>query len=171
VGVREAVLVKADKLPPMNLELIEARIEALGRAEEARILRRQVELAREGAPPQPGRGRLTACGCLRTRLAVRSDGAVTICPLLPQIELGRIGRDDLQELWLDHPRLVAHRRRGELPLSSFEMCRDCPYAGYCTGNCPGLAYTLTGEVDHPSPDACLRRFLEQGGRVPEVAHA
>ena len=41
---------------------------------------------------------------------------------------------------------------------------------YCTGNCPALAYTLTGEVNHPSPDACLRRFLEEGGQIPAQEH-
>lgn len=44
VGVREAVLVKSDKLPPMNMELIEARIEAAIRLEEARTLRQILEL-------------------------------------------------------------------------------------------------------------------------------
>jgi hypothetical protein len=40
---------------------------------------------------------------------------------------------------------------------------------YCTGNCPGLSYTLVGEVNHPSPDACLRKFLAEGGRLPDLA--
>jgi hypothetical protein len=37
---------------------------------------------------------------------------------------------------------------------------------YCAGNCPALAYTITGKEDHPSPDACLRTFLLEGGRLP-----
>ena len=43
------------------------------------------------------------------------------------------------------------------------------YLGSCRMNegnaLPGLAYTLTGKVDHPSPDACLRRFLDEGGSL------
>jgi hypothetical protein len=31
-----------------------------------------------------------------------------------------------------------------------------------------LAHNLTGQVDHPSPDACLRRYLEDGGKLPRV---
>ena len=54
-------------------------------------------------------------------------------------------------------------------MTEFEFCAGCAYVPYCTGNCPGLAYTLTGQVDHPSPDACLRRFLEEGGRIPGPA--
>jgi hypothetical protein len=29
-----------------------------------------------------------------------------------------------------------------------------------------LAYTITGQVNHPSPDACLRDFLKEGGKLP-----
>ncbi len=32
-----------------------------------------------------------------------------------------------------------------------------------------MAYTLTGQVNHPSPDACLRRFLADGGRLDTLA--
>ena len=60
------------------------------------------------------------------------------------------------------------RRRREIPLSSFSFCRDCAYAPYCTGNCPGLAYSLTGEIERPSPDACLKRFLAAGGALPSL---
>ena len=53
-------------------------------------------------------------------------------------------------------------------LTDFDFCVECPYIPYCTGNCPGLAYALTGQVDHPSPDACLRCFLEDGGTILAV---
>ncbi len=29
-----------------------------------------------------------------------------------------------------------------------------------------LAYSITGQVDHPSPDACLRQFIAEGGVIP-----
>ena len=38
---------------------------------------------------------------------------------------------------------------------------------YCTGNCPALAYTILGKENHPSPDACLKRFLDGGGVLPD----
>jgi MoaA/NifB/PqqE/SkfB family radical SAM enzyme len=60
------------------------------------------------------------------------------------------------------------RERSQIPLTDFEFCEGCPYIPYCTGNCPGLAYSITGKVDHPSPDACLRQFLEDGGRIPQT---
>jgi len=117
----------------------------------------------------PKRGYLTGCGCYREHLAVRADGVITPCTMLSHIELGRINRDDLVTVWRDHEALNALRRRQEIPLSRFSFCEGCSYLNYCTGSCPGLSYALTGEVNHPSPDSCLRKFLAEGGRLPDRA--
>jgi radical SAM protein with 4Fe4S-binding SPASM domain len=85
---------------------------------------------------------------------------------MPHRELGRINKDDLKEVWQNHPELKKLRERRAIPLKNFEFCKECDYINYCTGSCPGLAYTIWGEENHPSPDACLRRFLEEGGRLP-----
>jgi len=79
--------------------------------------------------------------------------------------LGWVNRDPIVDIWQKHPALNDLRNRHTIPLESFQYCAGCEYAPYCTGNCPGLAYTLTGQVNHPSPDACLRRFLADGGRL------
>jgi len=130
-----------------------------------------MEEARSGGkqPTSPKRGFLTGCGCYRSGLSVRADGVITPCTMLSHIELGRINRDDLGSIWRDHEALNALRRRQEIPLSRFSFCEGCPYMNYCTGSCPGLSYTLVGEVNHPSPDACLRKFLAEGGRLPDRA--
>lgn len=112
-------------------------------------------------------GRLTACGCVMDKIAVRADGAIVPCTMLSHIELGRINRDDFKKIWQDHPQMKKVRERRNISLTDFEFCRGCEYMNFCTGNCPGLAYTITGKVDHPSPDACLKRFIENGGRLPE----
>jgi SynChlorMet cassette radical SAM/SPASM protein ScmE len=122
---------------------------------------------REGKDRLPNRGYLTACGGPMNCIAVRADGVMVPCIQLSHIELGRINKDDLQDVWQNHPELLKIRSRNKISLSEFEFCKDCPYIDYCTGNCPALSYTLLGEVDHPSPDACLKRFLEDGGKLPE----
>jgi SynChlorMet cassette radical SAM/SPASM protein ScmE len=127
-----------------------------GRMEEARTQER---------PPFPNGGRLTACGCPNNKIAVRADGVIVPCNMLAHLTLGRINQDSLSDIWRDSPALNRLRNRPAIPLSGFEFCAGCPYIPYCTGNCPGLAYTLTGMVDHPSPDACLRSFLEEGGAI------
>ncbi|MBW2540123.1 MAG: SPASM domain-containing protein, partial [Deltaproteobacteria bacterium] len=129
----------------------------------------EMELAHQkGINHIPARGRLTACGCVMTKIAVRADGTIVPCTMLSHIELGHINRDDLTEIWQNHPGIQKIRKRQNISLSDFEFCAGCKYINYCTGNCPGLAYTITGKVNHPSPDACLRRFLEDGGRLPEI---
>ena len=122
---------------------------------------------REGKPSIPGRGSLSGCGGTMSKLAVRADGVLVPCCQVPMIELGRINRDPLKEVWQHHADLDRFRRRNEIPLGSFEFCRDCPYIPYCTGSCPATAVTLIGDPYHPSPDACLRKFLLEGGVLPD----
>jgi len=122
---------------------------------------------REGKTSIPARGYLTSCGGPMSQMAVRADGVMVPCCQMSHIELGRINRDDLQGVWQEHPELERLRERHKIPLKDFEFCQECEYIPYCTGNCPALAYTILGKENHPSPDACLRRFLEAGGRLPE----
>lgn len=143
-------------------------IASAGPLEEARRWN-TMEIARiQGMPPFYNGGHLTACGCPAKRIAVRSDGMMIICSMLPNICLGRINRDSLQETWQKSQKLNQFRSRRSLPLTSFEYCSGCLYIPYCTGNCPGSAYNLIGEVNHPSPDACLRSFLADGGKIPSL---
>jgi SynChlorMet cassette radical SAM/SPASM protein ScmE len=137
-----------------------------GPLSEGRVFRQMEEARAQGAPAFPNRGRLTACGCPSSKIAVRADGAVVPCNMLAHIVLGRINRDSLADIWRNSPALNQLRNRQKIPLGGFELCADCAYIPYCTGSCPGLAYTITGQIDHPSPDSCLRRFLETGGTIP-----
>jgi SynChlorMet cassette radical SAM/SPASM protein ScmE len=144
----------------------EGRIQAsAGPLANARMWLAMEEARAAGAPPFARGGRLTACGCHGNKIAIRADGAIVPCNMLPHIELGRINHDSLAEVWQHHPALKDLRTRHTIPLTEFEFCAGCEYLPYCTGNCPALAYTLTGQVNHPSPDACLRRFLAEGGTL------
>ncbi len=124
------------------------------------------DACREGRTME-GRGFLTGCNGPRQTIAVRADGAIIPCLQLGHMVLGRINHNDLIDIWQNHPDLRKLRERSSIPLSSFAFCQDCPYTYYCTGNCPAMAYTITGEVNHPSPDACFRFFQKQGGSLPE----
>lgn len=134
----------------------------------ARNWGKMVQDQREGKPPENGRGHLVACGGVFTKLAVRADGVLVPCMQMCHLELGRINRDDLGEVWREHPELKRLRERRRIPLSEFAFCQGCPYIAYCTGNCPAVAYTRTGREDQPNPDDCLWRFLQEGGRLPHV---
>ena len=125
------------------------------------------QVRREGREHMSGRGHLTGCSGPMSNMAVRADGVMVPCTQISHIELGRINKDDLKEVWQNHSELRKLRERHNIPLSDFEFCRGCHYINYCTGNCPALAYTIVGEENHPGPDACLKRFLEAGGRLPD----
>ncbi|MBL6972245.1 MAG: SynChlorMet cassette radical SAM/SPASM protein ScmE [Desulfobacterales bacterium] len=121
---------------------------------------------REGGKSLPGKGFLTGCNGPMQKLAVRADGVMVPCIQMSHIELGRINKDDLKDIWQNHIELKRIRERSNIALSDFEFCRECDYTNYCTGNCPALAYSLYGDENHPSPDSCLKRFLDTGGRLP-----
>ncbi len=129
----------------------------------------KMEEARINGTEIPGRGKLVSCGGVFSKIAVRSDGVMVPCGQLPHIELGRINKDSLRDVWHNHPEFKRLRERREIPLSEFEFCKDCIYIDYCAGGCPAIAYTLHGKENHPSADACLKRFLEEGGVLPERA--
>jgi SynChlorMet cassette radical SAM/SPASM protein ScmE len=121
---------------------------------------------RSGKERLPDKGYLTGCGGPMYTIAIRSDGVIIPCIQMSHIQLGRINRDDLRDVWQNHPELNRLRQRCNIPLKDFEFCRDCDYIDYCTGNCPALAYMISGNENHPSPDACLKKFLQDGGRLP-----
>ena len=139
---------------------------AAGPLADARFWKQMEDARATQAAPFERGGSLTACGCPTNKIAVRSDGVYVPCNLLAHMELGRINRDSLEEIWRGSAGLNQLRSRHTIPLTNFEFCAGCEYIPYCTGNCPALAYSMTGEVDHPSPDACLRRFLADGGSLP-----
>lgn len=135
---------------------------------EAQIWVEMERARRDGLDGLPGGGFLTGCGGAESKIAVRADGAMLPCAQLPDLVLGWINKDSLKEVWQNHPVLNRFRKRSEISLEEFEFCRDCPYIPYCSGNCPALANTFARDPWHPSPDGCLKRFLESGGTLPEI---
>jgi SynChlorMet cassette radical SAM/SPASM protein ScmE len=153
-------LVKLDKKYPNRIRASSGPL-AQGKGWSA------MEKARcNGLPAMPSSGRLAACKGVMRQMGVRADGVMVPCGLLSHIEIGRINIDSLQEVWLNHPELKRLRERRNIPLSHFEFCSGCSYINYCMGSCPAMAYTHTGKEDYPSPDSCLKRFLEDGGKLP-----
>ncbi|MDM7926612.1 MAG: radical SAM protein, partial [bacterium] len=55
----------------------------------------------EGRTELPGRGRLSACGGVFSKMAVLHDGSIVPCNLLPGQVMGKIGETPLQEAWLN----------------------------------------------------------------------
>jgi SynChlorMet cassette radical SAM/SPASM protein ScmE len=125
---------------------------------------------REGRETNNTRGHLVSCGGVFSKLAVRADGVITPCLHMCHLELGRINQDKLDEVWRDHHQLHRLRERLHISLSDFPFCQECEFLPYCAGGCPALSYTSTGLEYHPDPGNCLKRFLEEGGRLPDAHH-
>ena len=136
-------------------------VEAAKKAAERGIVVHAIGIGSQQGAPIPDRGRLVGCGCTFKNLAVRADGAFVPCVMLPQLVLGRIGQETLEDVWQKAPVLQQMRNRTQVKLDQFAECRDCAWRDSCTGNCPGTAYTITGQVDHPCPLTCLKRFQQE----------
>ena len=115
---------------------------------EARLARGETEM--------PGRGKLASCGGVFQKVDIQHDGTIVPCHLLPTLKMGVIGVDNLQEAWLHHPAINIVRQRRSIPIRSLPTCRDCPYAGFCNGGCPGTAMIQTGELNSRNPMSCYR---------------
>ncbi|MEI8348608.1 MAG: SynChlorMet cassette radical SAM/SPASM protein ScmE [Candidatus Omnitrophota bacterium] len=127
----------------------------------------EMEEARHTRKAQPaGRGYLTGCAGPMSKIALRPDGVFVPCILLSHIELGKMNKDDFRAIWQSHPALKSLRSRHLIPLNEFAFCKDCLYVDYCAGGCPALSYTVVGNMNHPNPDTCLRKFLAEGGYLP-----
>jgi SynChlorMet cassette radical SAM/SPASM protein ScmE len=117
----------------------------------------QIEVAiAAGKTGLPGRGTLRSCGGVFTKIDVLHNGTLVPCHVLPSLQLGKIGEDDLQQVWLKHPLMNAVRQRYTIPLQTLETCQGCIYQGFCTGGCPGGAMFLTGELNARNPMSCYR---------------
>jgi SynChlorMet cassette radical SAM/SPASM protein ScmE len=122
----------------------------------AQEIRTMDEMLASGKSSRPGRGSLSACGGVFSKLAVNHDGTIVPCHLLSTHILGIIGEDCLQDIWLKHPTMQALRHRSEIPLSSLETCHGCAYLGFCTGGCPGGAFYANGNFNTRNPMDCFR---------------
>ena len=125
------------------------------------------EAINKGVKSLPGCGYLRSCGGVFSKMAVRADGVMLPCSQMPHVELGRINKDRLRDVWMNHSEFKRLRERRDIPLGQFELCRDCKYIPYCRGGCPAVSYSLTGDENKPSTDACYRVFVESGGRLPD----
>lgn len=142
-------------------------VSTAGPLTEAKMWTEMVKSAEEGEKEYTYGGRLTACGCVWSKLAVRADGTIVPCNQISSVELGKINRDKLDDVWKNSSDLNKMRERKSIELAAFESCRECGFRKYCTGNCPSVAYTMSGDIYAPNMESCLKNYLENGGKLPD----
>jgi len=121
---------------------------------------------KEGKECLQGGGYLSVCNEMFKGIAVSANGIIIPSDDMNYIELGKINKDSLENVWQNHLELKRLRNRHNIPLSHFEYCHECNYINYCTGGSPVLAYARLGDDNNPNPDECLKHFKEMGGKLP-----
>jgi len=111
-------------------------------------------------------GCLSSCGCMFAKLAVHHDGTIVPCNMLAAASLGKIGETPVRSIWQNHPLLKEMRGRGSIPMEQVAGCAGCEWVPYCSGGCPAVEYTRTGDFYVANPECCYRRFLEECGGLP-----
>jgi SynChlorMet cassette radical SAM/SPASM protein ScmE len=114
------------------------------------------EMLTAGETQIPGRGTLSSCGGVFKKLGILHDGTIVPCTIMSSLRLGTIGEDSLQEIWLNHPTMIALRERRNIPLASLDSCRDCAYVGLCAGGCPAAALHTNDDFNTRNPLSCFR---------------
>ena len=74
---------------------------------QARHFKQIEEATAAGEPSLPGRGTLCGCGGAFGKIAVHHNGTLVPCHILPTLHMGTIGEDRLQQVWLEHPTMIA----------------------------------------------------------------
>ncbi len=84
-------------------------------------------------------------------LGILGDGGMALCGIgrnVPELCFGKLGRDDLKNVWFSHPTLVRIRRElnGKFP----GICGNCVHAKRCLTHCAALNYERTGKLLSPN---------------------
>lgn len=127
----------------------------------------KMEAARKKSEPTPKSSCLSSCKGVFKSLSVRADGVIVPCSQMSHIELGTINQDPIIDLWYLHPDLKRLRERHKKPLTDFKSCKKCGYVKSCGGGCPAMAYYTEGRDDCIAPSFCLKKFLDDGGKLPK----
>ncbi|HOZ22836.1 MAG TPA: radical SAM protein [bacterium] len=106
---------------------------------------------------------------VRNILGILGSGEMALCGIgrnVPELCFGRLGEDDLREVWIGHPVLRQLRRDLEEPYRG--ICGDCIHARVCQLHCVAMNYLETGELASPAPicaDAAARGLFPASRRV------
>lgn len=161
VLTEEERLRAADILTALNRKYgnrITAQAGPLARAEHFAEIDKQLACAETGMDEC---GTLSACGGVFSKMAILHDGTMVPCTLLPTLTMGVIGVTPLREAWLYHPSINIVRQRRAVSLQQLPGCRDCAYAGFCTGGCPANVMAKFGKLYAVDPAGCYRRYRQR----------
>jgi SynChlorMet cassette radical SAM/SPASM protein ScmF len=92
-----------------------------------------------------------ACGVMNI-LGFLGSGEMALCGIgstVPELCFGTLGKDDLADVWINHPKLKELREglTGQYP----GICGDCIHSSGCFMHCVAQNYVENGELISPDP--------------------
>jgi radical SAM protein with 4Fe4S-binding SPASM domain len=101
--------------------------------------------------------RAYSCGGGKGKIAIFPDGRVTPCDHLPDLTLGDITRQSLEDILtgkeMENFTEFMNQKRSDYP-----ECSDCKYLEFCTGGCPVEPLNMKEEIGIDR-HSCLKRAL------------
>lgn len=99
------------------------------------------------------RGRTGDCG-VRHVLGILGTGEMALCGIgrtIPELVYGRLGRESIREVWLNHPTVLELRRLLDDVRSFPGVCGRCTHARSCRTGCVALNYVDGRRLVWPDP--------------------
>ncbi len=99
-------------------------------------------------------------------LGLLGTGHMAMCGVgreVPELTYGKLGEDNLREVWINHPGLKKLRTKLRGPWPG--ICDDCVHAGRCRTGCLAMNYLRSGNLIAPSI-LCLD--ADEHGEFPQT---
>ena len=80
-------------------------------------------------------------------LGIKANGDIFACPMLDNVIIGNIKKDDIEKIWDESPTLNKVRNLYLLK----GKCRGCKIKNYCGGGCRAISYLKHGDILKPDP--------------------
>lgn len=84
-------------------------------------------------------------------LGLLGTGHMALCGVgreVPELTYGILGKDDLREVWINHPKLKALRESLQGPWPG--ICNDCVHSDRCRTGCLAMNYLQSGQLAAPN---------------------
>ncbi|MBW1973493.1 MAG: radical SAM protein, partial [Deltaproteobacteria bacterium] len=103
---------------------------------------------------------------IKNIIGILADGSYALCGIgytVPDLIFGFISKDNLRDIWEEHP--IIKDIRENLPEKLEGICRDCLFNYYCLGSCVAMNFHDTGSL-FSSYRLC--EILNKKGLFPET---
>ena len=103
---------------------------------------------------------------VESTLGLLGTGQMAMCGIgreIPDLVYGQLGKDDLRDVWISSPALIALRRALVGPWPG--VCGDCVHADFCRTGCLAINHATCGSLVAPNE---LCREANERGEFPST---